>query len=357
MKKPWYQKIITSYIPWIATGFLFVGSLLDTISNTIDLITPAVTYFGTLSAILFFIFAKVSLTRYPVRWVTEDNQLVYVRSFGIAPILTLVGVLIALWIPRFFGNYWPENILPETATVETSELNSNATLAAPTTEKRSFNTTKDVFPEFLGYVWTYNVSRVTESPDNESEQYKIGQFTKRIASIETGISDYARIIAVDQSGENYMSECSATLTSGDLDIWYVVDDTRFYVACSKEEAYQIAVDLRNENQNGPTERLLTPEYVIPFKVGNLWTWDPTLPPRDDTNYQWYVQAKVDVTVPAGEFHECFRIVLGTLGSTTIRWVCPGVGLVAAEYHHYGAINDYRAELISYGLLKTESSSE
>lgn len=220
------------------------------------------------------------------------------------------------------------------------------------TENQSFKTTKNVFPEFLGYTWTYNVSRVSGLINDESRQYEIGQFTRRIASIETGINDYVRIIAVDQSGENFLSQCATTLASGDLDIWYVIDNHRFYTACSKNEAYEIAMDLRNEVEEGPTERLLTPDYVLPFEVGNLWAWDPSLPPREDTNYQWHIQAKVDVDVAAGRFEECYRIVLSTLGSSTIKWVCPGIGLVAEEYHHYGAVDDYRAELVSYGLAET-----
>lgn len=184
-------------------------------------------------------------------------------------------------------------------------------------KNQSFETTKSVFPEFLGFTWTYNVSRVSELFNDESGQYETGQFTRRIAAVETGFNDYVRIIAVDQSGENFLSQCATTLATGDLDIWYVVDNNRFYTACSKNEAYDIAIDLRNEAEKGTTERLLTPDYVIPFEVGNLWTWDPSLPPRDDANYQWHVQAKVDVDVPAGRFEECYRIVLGTLGSTPL----------------------------------------
>lgn len=86
---------------------------------------------------------------------------------------------------------------------------------------------------------------------------------------------------------------------------------------------------------------------MPFEIGDSWKAFPDIPVDNDPSCQWYVETQSDVVVPAGAFKDCYRITLYTNPDTTIKWVCKGVGLVAWEYHHNGAVVDYRAELSSY----------
>lgn len=339
MKKPWYQKAITVYIPWIVTGFVFIGSLLDTIVNSIELITPQITIYGTALVVLVFAAAKTILPRRPFEWLTEDGQTVRLKSIGIGPTLALVGIFIALWIPRISNTLRGDSALPSDDGVhvitpdliyQNSDMNEPSAIV-------------DFFPIFLGYSWTYNFVVASEL---QADEFSVNQFTRKVVSVETGLGDRIRIVEIHESGgPTYLSNCLRDTSR----YWYVLDETRLFDACSKNEAYEIAMDLKNEGQWGTSERLMTPDYVAPFEVGNLWAWDISLPPREDTNYQWHVDAKVDVTVPAGTFKDCYRILLYMLNSSTIRWICPGVGLVAAEYHHHGAQDDFRAELASFGF--------
>lgn len=103
MKKPWYQILLTSYVPWIATAFLLFGSILDAINNAIGLITPAVTAVGTALLILVFTIAKIQLRHSHILWITNDGQKIHIRSLELKYYFLLMGVLAALWLPRLIN--------------------------------------------------------------------------------------------------------------------------------------------------------------------------------------------------------------------------------------------------------------
>lgn len=88
------------------------------------------------------------------------------------------------------------------------------------------------------------------------------------------------------------------------------------------------------------------EYLYPIKVGTKWE-DPDLPGmlvREDNMYAYYVEGMEDVTVPAGTFKNCFKIVFRTLPDHTIEWFHPEVGVVKAEYVHHGTVTNWVSEL-------------
>lgn len=91
------------------------------------------------------------------------------------------------------------------------------------------------------------------------------------------------------------------------------------------------------------ENVLTKEnglkYGFPLKVGLKWGEDTEAPRRNDTMYCYYVEKIESVTVPAGTFEGCFKIVYDTCPDTSIEWYYPGVGIVKSEYHHHGTITD------------------
>ena len=61
------------------------------------------------------------------------------------------------------------------------------------------------------------------------------------------------------------------------------------------------------------------------------------PDRGDHMYCDYVEKMEDVTVPAGTFKNCFKVVYMTCPDETAYWYCPGVGIVKSIYHHHGTI--------------------
>jgi hypothetical protein len=190
-----------------------------------------------------------------------------------------------------------------------------------------------VFPIFVGSSWSYNFGTIVEAGGGQNGIVKaIGTYTETIITIETGLSDKVRIVNAKVIGENFMTECNwGELFTGETEIWYVVDDTRIFQVCSRDDAYKIANGIIHNDAQSIFP--FTPEYIMPLEVGKLWPAFSDLPPRDDTAYQWFVEAKVPVIVPAGQYVDCYRLLLSTLGDATIHWVCPGTGVVAKEYHH------------------------
>jgi hypothetical protein len=61
-------------------------------------------------------------------------------------------------------------------------------------------------------------------------------------------------------------------------------------------------------------------------------------------YFSYVEKIEDVTVPAGTFKNCFKIVFRTLPDDTTEWFFPSMGIVRVEYHHHGTIDNWIIEL-------------
>jgi tetratricopeptide (TPR) repeat protein len=98
--KPWYQKLLTSYFTWLIAAFLFVGSVLDTISNSIALITPTVSYAGCIILISAVVLIQLTLKRHPVKWSTRDGQQIRFRSLWPWVHILSLGVILSLLVPR-----------------------------------------------------------------------------------------------------------------------------------------------------------------------------------------------------------------------------------------------------------------
>lgn len=96
--KPWYQRAQKS-IASIIVGVAVIGSIAETTAN-LGIIPPAITYSGTL--IILFSAGAVNfwLKKNPLRWITEDNTEVRIKSLSSGARLVLVGFVLALWIPR-----------------------------------------------------------------------------------------------------------------------------------------------------------------------------------------------------------------------------------------------------------------
>jgi hypothetical protein len=139
MKKPWYQRLITSYLLWILAGFLFVSSFLDAISKSLNWITSSITYYGTFLVIITFLALTIALPRSRILWVTEDGQSVYITAIGIKPVLILTGILMALWIPRLLNTPGYSQVVSD------SNLDRlAATIIAIENERQSLRATSEI---------------------------------------------------------------------------------------------------------------------------------------------------------------------------------------------------------------------
>jgi hypothetical protein len=231
------------------------------------------------------------------------------------------------------------------------KFNSEINSVTPSLETPTNQSIYDLFPIFLGSEWKYQTSQTTEIKTTNGELKRVsvqGEYSQTITSIFTGLSDRAKIVEFKIEGENYQNECtSSSLISGDSFLWYVIDEDRLYVACSKEAANKIATQIVHQEN---TTDLPLPEYIAPLKLGTKWSeFNQDDANNLDSTYVWYVESIVPVTVPAGKYDNCYRILLYTNPDTTIKYICPNVGLVSFLYSHNGSVNDYSVELIKYSL--------
>jgi len=200
------------------------------------------------------------------------------------------------------------------------------------------------FPLYEGTSWTYSYVSQTAS------ELETRLVTETVTAVPTSISGRVHLAEIAVSGRSVLDYCGENYVEDvGSSYWMVSDQSRAFVVCSRRDAYFLASDLARGRNRGTAEvRGDLPEYVFPLQEGEIWqefTGDPVS--LDDPSYQWHVGAKLGVRVPAGTFTDCYRIELFTLPDETMKWVCPGVGLVAVEYSHHGALWEYRAELVSY----------
>lgn len=88
------------------------------------------------------------------------------------------------------------------------------------------------------------------------------------------------------------------------------------------------------------------DYLFPLKLGSKWE-DPDVPGalgREDNMYAYYVEKIEDVTVPAGTFKNCYKIVFRTTPDIVIEWFSPERGVVKTEYRRHGTIANHISEL-------------
>ena len=208
----------------------------------------------------------------------------------------------------------------------------------------------ETFPFTEGASWTYAYIEETDAG------VETGVITETVAAVSTGGSRDVYVAHVAVTGRTFLGPCPASgVSGGESAYWIVSDRSRVYVACSSAEADTLAAEL-TRGRDARTDEVLghVPAFVLPPREGEVWQAFPGRPVvTDDPSYQWYVDSSVDVDVPAGTFTDCHRVRLSTLPDTLVHWVCPGVGIAATEYTHHGALHDYRAELVGYGIPAQE----
>ena len=215
----------------------------------------------------------------------------------------------------------------------------------------------DDYPIAVGDVHTYKYGYVSEQPNGTSSMTEIiDDVTERVTGLEEGSNEAIQIYRVERSGAPPIGlDCAVEENSeGIQTLWYIVDGSRLFVACTQDEREQIMTAWYQERlifSATPAPELSTPFLKFPITLGAKWSrWADTPPRDDDGMYVWIVESTMDeVTTLAGTFTGCFRIALHTNPDVTIRVICKDVGLVSWLYHHIGSLQDYSGELSSLQL--------
>ncbi|HTX90023.1 MAG TPA: hypothetical protein VMC09_02305 [Anaerolineales bacterium] len=211
------------------------------------------------------------------------------------------------------------------------------------------------FPLAAGDTWTYSFTSDVESPEGSGNlATRTGTFSEQV--IGAGASPYKalHIYQAELTGEVLDEECTGgTVVPGPLRIWYILDETRLFIACTdggKDGIVKALYDERFVYHPTPAGVLEIPELIFPLAEGAGWAAFPGIAPDSYHSYGWYVDQKLELNTSAGDFKDCYRVVLDTNPDTSIRYFCNGVGFVAFEYHHHGSALDFRVDLTSYFLI-------
>jgi hypothetical protein len=186
------------------------------------------------------------------------------------------------------------------------------------------------YPLAKGAVWTYQATfdMAGASPGDDHAIWT-GAITATVteASVEQSFpvfrldwSDYPDVFAFEFATQ-----------------YDVIRDAGIYQAATEDKARELA--------RSPV--FAETAYMgWPLTSGGQWG-DPQMLANHDGRYVWVVEAAGTVTVPAGTFEGCYKATMLTNPDTTLRWFCPGRGLVRYEYHHHGTINDQVWELAAF----------
>lgn len=92
----------------IATsGLLALGAFLDAVSNSISVVTPYMTYILTpliasVAGLVHFV-----LKKYPFTITKDEGKVEQITGLNLKVVATLIGIIVLLWIPRFWGTNAP----------------------------------------------------------------------------------------------------------------------------------------------------------------------------------------------------------------------------------------------------------
>lgn len=107
MKKPFYQRFL-QVTTWIGGGILLLGALLDSLSNTITLVTIPSAFLISLSLIGLYILTTILLHQKKIVWITSSGEAFRITSLGKQINYSLIGIIILLWIGAIVN--YPESI-------------------------------------------------------------------------------------------------------------------------------------------------------------------------------------------------------------------------------------------------------
>jgi eukaryotic-like serine/threonine-protein kinase len=127
MKKPWYQRLLTNYLSFIIAGIVLVSSAIE-VFNNLDSITPQTAFTWTAIVVVIILFLQSYLKNFPIAWITEDGNVVNIKSLGIKPIIAAIGIIIALWLSSVLNKI----SAPDSTAIVSPEAPTSTVLITPT---------------------------------------------------------------------------------------------------------------------------------------------------------------------------------------------------------------------------------
>ncbi len=98
---PLHQRLVQSGM-FLLGGVLFLGALLDALSNAIAIINPPVAIGGTVGLMVLWLVAKYLVAVLKPSWRSKSGRLVRIKKLGWKSLLPLTGMILLLWVPLLF---------------------------------------------------------------------------------------------------------------------------------------------------------------------------------------------------------------------------------------------------------------
>ncbi|MBI2845621.1 MAG: hypothetical protein HYX86_03635 [Chloroflexi bacterium] len=191
-------------------------------------------------------------------------------------------------------------------------------------------------PLSVGNYWTYRVTRYEGFNPNDM-MTATSMITDTIIGIEVKEEFFIATVQSVQSEEVLVEVrgkypvANALRTATTTNYWLIVDGNRV-----------LRQDDRLDLSDLQTRVLV--EFVFPVILNSEWS----IFNAKDAPLNRKVASIGSITVPAGEFTDCFFLETGAFAGTTIEdWFCPGIGLVWNNSEHHGTPYGGRTELVSY----------
>ncbi|MBI4674067.1 MAG: hypothetical protein HY741_20680 [Chloroflexi bacterium] len=203
-----------------------------------------------------------------------------------------------------------------------------STVALPTL---SLANLKTEFPLTLNNIWLYQATRY-EGFNSRDIMTTTQLITETVIDVKTTSSYVAAKIHQETSADLPMfvpKELEKMLRAAtSSDYWLVLSGNRLYYQEDK-------LDLSTLD-----EALL--KFVFPLEVGATWY-------QVDTGLSRQVTKVGSVSVPAGQFENCFLLQEKWPGVSYQEWFCPKVGIVEQKGDHLGTPGGLHKVLIRYQL--------
>ena len=192
MKKPWYQTLYEN-LGWLILGIFFLGSLLDTFVNAFQVITPAITYFGSALFIITYVVLQLILRYRGLPWRVEIDRMEKIISLRRKPFWILLGLLTTLWLPRVINlssisptSQHPEIELTSPAQNQTSETTNTQNVAKGICGGTSTTLQVPSNPPDLNWLYGFTMYQPENSKSTTGEPL-IGKKVQAVFADEEGI--------------------------------------------------------------------------------------------------------------------------------------------------------------------------
>jgi hypothetical protein len=253
MNAPFHQRALI-WLIYAFAGFVAFGTLLDAVSNAITLITPLITYAGSLALVSLWLFLEIRLNKRGLKWVVKGGQEIRIQKLGLRPRLAFLGIVMLLWTPwivhgvtgeagqRALGLHFNDK------TLWTSELQRDRTIVG------------DVYT-----IHIYNVDDIADLYINEKVHYKVQWGYQGYEPSWFPFVEYGPALVNSKPGDSQVIDITSDLQPGDNTLRLTLRDSGIAPG-----AASLSMSGKKNGQALIGEIISIPHYTTPRKPDQVY---------------------------------------------------------------------------------------